>query len=219
MTTPPDPKALKALENEARRCEATDDYLGALDAYEEIQQKGWATAIHIVAMGECYLKNRQRQNAMDLWLKALEEMTDEAPVRQALDRYFPDWERKAALLRKKPARPAPPRPAERDLPPPPPPPPAFGGDADTPLSVETTRVRQPERAPLRATPPPEAELPAEQTHSLRPGRGGTLSPTPAPAPAAQAGPVQHATAAVNPEYNVNWDFVLQDAAEEMGVKI
>lgn len=83
---------LKQMEQEARHHEQREEYLEALDIYENLELHGWAQAKHLTAMGYCYLKLRQRQNARTTWLKALERDPNEQSCLDALNRYFPKWE-------------------------------------------------------------------------------------------------------------------------------
>ena len=83
---PSDSQTLQALEKEAAQYEKEDDFLSAL------VRKGWASAGHLLALGHCYLKNRQRQNARIVWARAHEMEPANAKVRETLGHYFPGWE-------------------------------------------------------------------------------------------------------------------------------
>lgn len=178
---------LRKLESEAHACERSGDSLGALDIYEEIVRRGWATSRHLVALGYCYATNRQRQNAKEIWLRALDLEPENKLCREALDKHFPRWEehiKKAA-----------PR-LERQKEIPPPPPASFGQE----LSVEATSVVVTQ---ARQAPEPVREAP-------RPAQ-----PAPAARPAAVAAAASARVDAVAlSDQQVNWDFVMQDVAEE-----
>ena len=90
MNAPPDPKAIQ----EALRLEKADNHIDAMDIYEDLNRRGWATAAHLTALGNCYVKNRQRQDAQRVWMHALELNAEHQPAIEALDRYFPKWRKK-----------------------------------------------------------------------------------------------------------------------------
>ena len=217
MPGEPDPKALKALEEEAQRCERNQDFLGALDAYEEIEEHGWATATHLAAMGYCYLKNRQRQNARETWFKALEKDAEAKQPREMLDRYFPKWEQE--LKRRMATRASAAAPKGDEEAPPPPPPPGFAGSAADTISIETkAREAPPAKPPLKARRPVDPE----KTYSLRPAPGtGPATPKKPSLPAKQKQPIE--AVIVKPpveelgeEAPVNWEYVMNDVVEELG---
>lgn len=208
MPTPANPNELRRLEGEAHECERSGDFLGALDIYEEIVRRGWALAHHMTALGYCYVKNRQRQNAKEMWLRALELEPANKLCREALDKYFPGWERQPAEVRLE-------RQKEMAPPPPPPPPPASFGQE---LSVETTSV-------LAAPAPRKMKEPASRPEPRPAPAVDEFAPTVhlAPPPEEPKTPSRPASRAVpastrsNEEYDetrVNWDFVMKDVAEE-----
>lgn len=209
MGTPADPNELRRLEAEAHACERNGDSLGSLDIYEEILRRGWASSKHLVALGYCYVKNRQRQNAKEIWLRALEQEPGDRLCREALDKYFPGWEKN---------KPAPRLERQKEMPPPPPPD-SFGQE----LSVETTSAMAPPPRQARQPEPPEPVREARPQPRPAPAATATMTGMTRTATAAQAtssGGMRPApdTASNYSESRVNWDFVLQDAAEEAATR-
>ena len=190
-----------------------EEWLGALDVYEDIVAKGWATSAHLIRLGHCYMNCRQRQNSRDAWLRAWEADPNSMEAVDLLDRFFPGWEKRAS----------------RDLdtqvplpmPPPPPPPTATRGSGG--LIVETTNFAPPPPKPV-VSPPPTSARPAPRPPV---GPGGTVGGPAAgpmggyagapmsgqghsaPAPASDA-----ALVGGSRELKVNWSFIMADAAEE-----
>ena len=223
MAKPADLNALRAMEAEAQHCEKTDDNLGALDIYEDICRTEWAGAKHLTALGHCYLKNRQRQNAKEAWLRAVTYEPNFEPCVEALDKFFPGWQRqKAQQAAKSPA----PSPDLHESPPPPP----HSFD-ETQLSALTMEIIPPAHAyepprPIAAEPPPPssrpyaAPLPDPRAPAPEPARAPRPKAPPAREPAPKSKPDEavpvymvKAPAAGEGEGRVNWDFVLTDAAE------
>lgn len=227
MGIPLDPATLKRLETEALNCERQNDFVGALDVYEEIDRNGWSNPRHLVALGECYMRARQRQNAREAWLRAWEADSNLAEVVTYLDRYFPGWEKTVARRQNEDA---------------PPPPPAFD-QAPPELTVQSVSFRTPPPA-APAVPPPEP--PARKQQRQAPLDATMLSPqssaaeemfSPAPAPItprpAPNAPIQQlriqpaqvvieaAKVVVGGEVReskVNWGYIMTDAAEETAKK-
>lgn len=184
-----DPSALRALEEEARKAEQADDLAGALDIYEEIDRNGWATAGHLTALGYCYLKNRQKHDARETWLRAFSLDPQYGPSHEALDKYFPGWEKQA------------PTPAAT-VPPPPPPPPRFAASQSAELTVETTST-------IALTAAQTKPFAAEQAPEIK-AKSEPLRPAPRERATEPAGRAK-------PDFNegrVNWTYALGDAAEE-----
>ena len=225
MAKPADLNALRAMENEAQQCERTDDNLGALDIYEDICRSEWAGAKHLTALGHCYLKNRQRQNAKEAWLRAITYEPSYEPCLEALNKYFPGWQKqKAQQAAKSPV-------ASPDFHESPPPPPhSFDETQFSSLTVEMippTPVQEPPARARAAEPPPPpssrpyAPPPPDPRSAPAPAPRPKASPAPEPAPKAkpdEAKPVYMVNAPTggksDPEGRVNWNFVLTDTAEE-----
>ncbi|MCL5269079.1 MAG: hypothetical protein M1457_00635 [bacterium] len=243
-----DLKALRQLEEEARACERNEDFTSALDIYEDILRRDWADARLLLAMGHCYLRNRQRQNAKQVWIRAHELDPGFDEVQEELDHYFPGWEKKDTTSGKSGRRtmtPPPPFPAraagERTIlseeppgptqsPPPsagPPPPPAFSRPRGSSISMTTISpsmpVEEPEAAPAISKDgqrPPIAAAPGTPGSAAR-IRPRTPAPKMAPAAPAPASPPEEKPAAapsiagLGLDKRVNWDYVLEDAAEAL----
>lgn len=188
---------LRKLESEAHECERSGDSLGALDIYEEIVRRGWANSKHLTALGYCYIKSRQRQNAKEIWLRALELEPGDKLCREALDKHFPGWEDRS--------KGAPRLERQKEMPPPPPPA-SFGQD----LSVEATSVVVTQARQQPKTEPEPASRPAapQPVAAPRPGQIAPMRPSPATAL------VSRIDSAALSDHQVNWDFVMQDVAEE-----
>jgi hypothetical protein len=216
MGEPSNPKILKSLEAEARRCEHNQDFLGALDIYEEIEEKGWATTNHLVAMGFCYLKNRQRQNAREIWLRALAQEPENKDTRRMLDRYFPGWEKRTQIPQKRSDQPV----EDGSETAPPPPPPGFGNSKAASLSVETqvpetasqeTKTTSPRSKRTAQHPKPSRALRPEAT-----GQAGKPKQPAAPAPSVSDAALVHSSVQDIRETLVNWEYVMADVADEAG---
>lgn len=201
MATPVDPKALRQFEEAATECERTDDWLGALDIYEELVRRGWAGAKHLTGLGHCYLKNRQRQNAKETWLEAFELDPNFQPVLDALDKFFAGWDNEV------PTR----KPLHKSAPaaPPPPPPASFSAAAETELTVEVTSTTNTPAAQVRAFAPQPAPEVDPRQRAYAPARPAQAPPAKPAAPAAKQAPQADLS-----EARANWNFVLSDAAEE-----
>ncbi|MCE5230388.1 hypothetical protein LLG95_12455 [bacterium] len=222
MSEPVDTAALKRLESEALSYEKQNDYVSALDVYEEIDRKGWSQPQHLLALGECYMRARQRQNAREAWLRAWEGDSSLTQVVANLDRFFPGWEKTVARRQHEDA---------------PPPPPDFD-QSGAELTVESVSYRTPPPA-APAVPPPEP--PPRMQPRLSPSEATMLSPQAPIPPAAPAPPVapQRPVAPMAPpqqlriqptqvvieaakvvlggemrESKVNWGYIMTDSAEE-----
>lgn len=224
MSNPVDPAALKKLESEAVACERQNDFVGALDVYEEIDRNGWSTPRHLLALGECYMRARQRQNARESWLRAWQADSSLTDVVTLLDRFFPGWEKTVARRQNEEA---------------PPPPPAFD-QAPAELTVESVSFRTPPPV-APAVPPPEPQARKQQRPSTldatmlspqspaSPGQSFSSAPPPIAPRHAPNAPVQQlriqptqvvieaAKVVVGGEVReskVNWGYIMTDAAEE-----
>lgn len=200
MVTPADSTPLQKLEANAHDCERNGDFLGALDAYEEIERHGWANARHRAALGYCYIKNRQRQFARTVWLRALEQEPGSKLCREALDKHFPGWEAKNAPAPAGAPRPA--APAWDAPPPPPPPPPASFINQDLTVETTTSSAIAPARTP--------AALPIPEEDPFYKAPPAARAPRPAP-------PLRRAQDTT--DSRVNWDFVMQDASAEAAARL
>ncbi|MEN6625075.1 MAG: hypothetical protein ABFD69_02485 [Candidatus Sumerlaeia bacterium] len=216
MSKPVDPTALQKLEKEAMECERQNDFVSALDIYEEIDRNGWSSPRHLLALGECYMHARQRQNAREAWIRAFEADSSMNEVIQLLDRYFPGWEKTAVKHH-----------GQEEAPPPPP---AFS-DTQAGLTMESVSYRTPPApAPAVPPPPPPARKQPPMPPKPAPAAATQLS-TPARPAAPQPPPIQQqirmqpaqviieaAKVVVGEggprESKVNWSFILADAAEE-----
>ncbi len=189
MNRPIDTQRLRQLEEQAQECEREDDYASALEIYEAIDREGWAQVKHLLAMGECCMRIRQRQSARRYWTRAWELDPGQSRASELLDRFFPGWEKVAASTQS----PIPPTPAVK-----------AGG-----LSVEMIQPTKPAPAPARAAAPPapEQDWLANQLSGqskMIPNNGG---------PAGQdVGEPQPVEARV--ENRVNWSYIMADASEE-----
>lgn len=209
---------MKKLEREALECAQSGDTLSALDIYEEMVRKGLAQARHMIALGQCYIENRQRQNAKAIWMRALELEPDNPPCIKALDRYFSGWQKTQKVA---PA----PRAHTRPRVTPPPPPPAADKEAsgNSALTMETITTRPAQPTPPPQAPvamPPAADQPVQLDQSAQP-----VQPVPSQAlDSTQAG-MEAADAARAPavvDYSdprsICWDYVLKDAAAEAALR-
>lgn len=216
MAIPVNPQVLKKLDDAAAECERADDFLGALDIYEEIERRGWSQARHLTGLGYCYFKNRQRQNAKEIWLRALEMDADFGPAQEALDKLFPGWKKQAQA---KPTKSQEDAPVQKAATPPPPPPAAFASAQSGELTVETTSALKSSAGQIKPfSPAPAQEARAAQSMPFRvlkeeakfaPGAAVARSSAPthsAPAPT-PAQPEQN-------EARVNWAYIMHDVAEE-----
>jgi hypothetical protein len=214
------------MEKEALQCERADDNLSALDIYEDICRSEWAGAKHLTALGHCYLKNRQRQNAKEAWLRAITYEPNFEPCIEALNKFFPGWQKqKAQQAAKSPV-------ASADLNESPPPPPhSFDETQLSSLTMEmippTPAPEPPARAAAPEAPPPPgarpyAAPPPPDPRAARPPEPRPKAP-PAPEPAPKAKPDEAVPVYMvkappggksDPEGRANWDFVLADTAEE-----
>lgn len=224
MSIPLDPAALKKLETEALACERQNDFVGALDVYEEIDRNGWSTPRHLLALGECHMRARQRQNAREAWLRAWQADSNLNEVVAYLDRYFPGWEKTIARRQNEEA---------------PPPPPAFD-QAPGAMTVEAVSFRTPPPAAPAVQPPePPArkqqrpatldatmispQSPVGSAQSFTPAQP-PMAPRPAPNAPIQQLRIQPTQVVIEAakvvvggevrESKVNWGFIMTDAAEE-----
>ena len=221
---------VEELAGEARQREQRGEFAEALDFYEEIDRRGAINVEHLMAMGNCYLQTRQRQDARKTWLRAFALAPDHQPVIDLRNRHFKGWEK--ALAPKGAS-------SAEFAPPPPPPVPPGGGSSTITLTVETSSSglgRQAKPAPLH-----EEEPASNQTAARGPVQrpvpradedeeDSILERTGSLRPAARPMPQQAAPAArpVPPTANrpfagshlppVNWDYVMADAMVESDKK-
>lgn len=110
MAEPGQNEALKKLEKELTQCLVREEYLDALDIYDEILAKGTKDPRHLVGMGHCLMKLRRKQDAKHAWIEAFEIDSEFEPAIKLLNENFRGW-KKALLAAKKPKpKPKPPSP-------------------------------------------------------------------------------------------------------------
>lgn len=203
MPEPMNAEQLRALEAEARQCEQRQEYLEALDGYEEIERKGWARSGHLARKAFCLIKLRRKQDARKVLIHVFDSDPGCQEAISLLDEHFPGWE-KTIQPASAPAA-APPRPAAPPAPafhPAPPPRPAA---EYAPQYAPPLQPSQAPPAPAYA-PPPQAYAPQPQAYAPQPQAYAPPASQPAP-PAQREGPV-------------NWRWVMEDlktAIEEMKV--
>ena len=220
-------ESVDQLEKQALALEKAGNVADALDLYEEIDRRGAATAQHLVQLGNCLLKSRQRQNAMDTWFRVLQMQPNYPPAVEALNQYFPNWEgrfekfvaRGSRVTREAtpPPRPLTPAAHGEDPPPPPPPPPSATATTAPKVSLTVENVVQPPRqAPPRPAPAPRAAPTPAEDYQQQPPRPAAPQPV-------HSGHTGHAAqysdaAEVSEEdimdSRVNWKYILADAQEE-----
>jgi hypothetical protein len=224
-----DPRVARALD-EARKCEQRGEHAEALDCYEEIVRLGAETPEILTAMGGCYMRTRQRQNARQCWLRAFEKNPNHKPAVEQLDRYFQGWEKTISVT----------PPHKADSPPPPPPAPHGASASDrTKLSISFESAPPAERTPPRRPsdetyiteedifggalerPQPPPPRPAPGRPSGEPFRNPFDKPAGRPMPSRPAPqrPVPAAAGRASQGYGeelppVNWDFIMADAIVE-----
>jgi hypothetical protein len=96
MKIPDQPAELKKLESAAVAAMKIENFVNALDFYEEIEAKGWAHARHFTAQGFCLIKVRRRKDAARILLKAFNLDPNENRCIELLNKYVPGWEKRAA---------------------------------------------------------------------------------------------------------------------------
>lgn len=224
------PQALKILEETYKKCAKRNDFVGALDALEEIDRHGWAGAEHLTALGHALLRNRRRQDAKEVWVRATEMDPDYAGARQALDQYFPGWQRRLHQERKRrQQREIVETPGAAEAPPPgttaradqtPPPPPSGSRpreDAAGSLQVDTVAPKDRDPARVRE----QLSRAADDAARRAATQSGAAQPEASGAGRSNAGESTTARRAAGGEPDpgiatVNWHYVLEDVAEFQG---
>jgi hypothetical protein len=95
---------LPALEEELKQAMMREEYLDAIDVFEEIEKKGLTQPRHLLGWGECLVKLRRKQDARQKWLAAYQMDSSFQPVIKQLDENFPGW--KKTIPAPQPAAPA-----------------------------------------------------------------------------------------------------------------
>lgn len=208
---------LQELEAELRQFFQKQNYVEAMDIYEEIERiAGGLKPQHLVGRAQCHIKLRRKQDAKNDLMRAHQIDPGFQPTLHMLNENFPGWDQGA------PPRPAQAPQPEYQHPPAAPayqqapqqayqqpapqqtyqpsayqqPAPSYQQPAHNPAPAfaqtgsETSPPWAPATAPQRPAPPPQPQAYA-QTH--------------APAPGPQAQPQQAAAMA-----RVNWKFVMDD---------
>ncbi len=211
---------LKDLEAELKICRQRQDFLEALDIYEEIDRNGWSLPRHLVGMGDCYLKLRRRSDAKNAWFRALQLQPDSKEVIARLKSTFTSWEEDFENHRAKPS----------------------------PASKKGAKQAQASSPASSAGPPAEApangELSLDDILDSVPDRGNAESAESEESPAAAAGsagagsvesaaapssppaasarrPVPVSARMIDPTMDryINWPFVFEDVAAARAAKL
>lgn len=197
MSTP-GPDTVKRLEGELRECFDRENYVEALDIYDEIQSAlgGRLRPQHLVGKGQCLLKLRRKQDAKKVLLTAFEADANFQPAIHMLDQNFPGWEKTYVA---------------------PPPEPVAGSRAVVqPIVVQAPVAYAPAPPPQQyhAAPPPAqhhaAPPPAPYAHPAPPAPSGPhqvvvvqQAPPPAAPSVAPSGTYEHVS-------RINWNYVAED---------